>query len=234
MQCCNACLFPIFHYRSHFYGIFYHDDLLLCSALMPVRIFCLSSAPYFVAHLHSNLDDFTIFDMTKHVAISVSCLWLGILGGILLFFFFVYIVTFFRSLYVHLRVVLATIYFLVGICALLGDVGVSFIAHLLHIAWVEASAEVIEVHSIEERAIGSPAASPSSVTVSSAVFNWWYPSPIAPVYLVFVVLCDSEGFSIIGFHVGHSAKPIYKLVVLDIGLVQQDGQIILNLDPIYK
>ena len=45
-----------------------------------------------------------------------------------------------------------------------------------------------------------------------------------------VVLCDCS--SNLGFHVEHSAKPISKLVVLDLGLGQSDVQIILNLDPI--
>ena len=48
-----------------------------------------------------------------------------------------------------------TIYFLVGICTLLGDVGVSFSTYLLHLAWVEESFELLSVHSIVERSIGT-------------------------------------------------------------------------------
>ena len=50
--------------------------------------------------------------------------------------------------------------------------------------------------------------------------------------LVIVFLCDYKGSSNLGFYVGYSAKTITKLFVLDFGLVQRDGQFILNLDTI--
>ena len=240
MQCCYAYSFPIFQHRSHYYYIFSHYDFLLCSALMPVRIFWLSSVPNFVTHFRSNLYYLNIINAFIRVAIPASFLKLGILGGIFFFFFFIATVTSWRFFYILYILLLVTVSFLVVLCTLLGDVGFSFSAHLLHLAWVEASFEVLAVHSIEEQDIVAPAVlastltttSPSASVASSAAFNLWYPSPILPLSLVLVVLCEYEGLSNPGLHVGHIAKPIPKLVVLDIGLGQCYDQVILDLYPI--
>ena len=211
---------------------------------MPVRICWISSTPNCVTHLHFNLDDITILDAAKCVTIPASSIQLGILGGIFLLLFFIATVTSCRLLYIPPRAVIVTISFLFGLCSLLGDVGVSFSTHLFHLAWVEASSEILAVHSIEEQSIGAHAdypyatttASPSpySTLASSMAFNCWYPSLVSPASLIIVVLCDYEGFSDLVCQVGHSAKPISKLVVLDLVLGQRDVQIILNLDPIYQ
>ena len=133
--------------------------------------------------------------------------------------------------------------FFVVICALLGYVRVPFSTHMLYFAWVEASFEVLSVYSIAERAIGAPAAaasdpntpttaSPSSATASSAPINLWHPSPVAPTSLVLVGLHNSEGFSDLGCHIGHSAKPVQKLIIIDFGIGQRDGKVVLDLNPI--
>ena len=212
---------------------------LLCSALMTVRIFWLSSAPNCVAYFHSNLYDITIVSAFKLVTVPASFLWLGIFGRLFVLFFFIAAVTSFRFLHIPTRELLVTVSFLVGLCALLGDVVFSFASHLLHIAWVEALFEVLAVHSIEEWSIGFITASastpttslPSSATASSATFTFWDPSNISPASLVLVSLCDSKGFSDLGFHIVHSDKPIPKLVVLDFGIGQHDGWVLLNLNP---
>ena len=49
--------------------------------------------------------------------------------------------------------------------------------------------------------------------------------------LVIVALRDSKGFGDLGLHIGHSANPVTKLVVLDFSLGQRDGEVILNLNP---
>ena len=116
---------------------------------------------------------------------------------------------------------------------------------MLHFTWVEATFEVLEVESIEERAIGASTssasasapttltrASTSAVTALSATFNCWYSSSVATMFLFLVDLRDSEGFSELDWHTGHSANTITKLVVLDFGLGQHDVQVILNLNPI--
>ena len=74
-------------------------------------------------------------------------------------------------LYIPPRAVLIKVSFLVGLYALLVDVGVSFSAHLLYISWVEALFEVLEVHYIEERAIGTPVGLSYAPTASSTAFN---------------------------------------------------------------
>ena len=81
--------------------------------------------------------------------------------------------------YIPPRAVLVTVYFLVVLCEILVDLGVFFSNHMLHLTWVEASSEVLAVHSIEEQAIGAPAASapvlttasPSTATALSAPIN---------------------------------------------------------------
>ena len=119
--------------------------------------------------------------MYKIVYIHVSFLQLGFLGKIFVLFFFISIVTSCDFLLIPPGAVLVTIPFLVGLCALLSDVGFSFITHLLHLAWVEVLFEVLAVHYIEEQAIGAPitsafapttqtTASPSSAMSSSVNF----------------------------------------------------------------
>ena len=120
-----------------------------CSASMPVRIILISSLPNCVARFRYNLDNLTVVRTPNHVSIPDYFLWLGFLCDILVLFFFIDMVTSCRLIHILPRAVLVTVYFLVGVCALLGDVGVSFSAHLLHLAWAEASFEVLEVHSIE-------------------------------------------------------------------------------------
>ena len=166
MQCYYAYLFTIFQHCYSHYDIFYHYDLLLWSALMPVRLSWISSAPNCVVHVHPNLDDLTIINAYKHVTIPASFLQLGILGGIFVFFFFIATVNSFCLLYIPPRSVLVTVSFIFGLCALLGDVGVSFSTHLLHTAWMEALYEVLVVYSIEECSIGAPAASSSAPTTA--------------------------------------------------------------------
>ena len=92
------------------------------------------------------------------VPIPASFLRLGFLGSILALFFFITTVASCCFPHIPPGVVLVTIYFLVGLCALLGYVLVPFSSHMFHIAWVEASFEVLSVYSIEEHAIGEPAA----------------------------------------------------------------------------
>ena len=123
--------------------------------------------------------------------------------------------------YIPPKVIMFTVSFLAGLCALLGDVEVSFSDHMFHLAWVEARFEYLAVHYIEERSIGAPTALASAPTRAlSAALNCWYTSPVDPTFLVLVVLCNSKGFSNLGCHVGHSAKSIPKLVVLDLSLCQ--------------
>ena len=242
MQFWYAYLFPIFQHRYHCYDIFSHYDLLLCSALMPVRTFWLSIAPNCTASFHSNLDGLTIVSASKRVSVPASFLQLGILGGISVLFLLVPSVTSFRFLYIPPILVLVTVSFIVGICAILGDVGVPFSAHLLRLALVEASFELLAVHSIGEQVIGAPAesasvattTSPSTTRVFSVDFNCWYPYIFSLAFFVLVAHCNSKGFSNLGSHVGHSSKPIPKLVILDFGLGQRDDQLILNLDPIIQ
>ena len=74
MQCCYAYLFTIFQHCSHRHDVFSYYEFLLCRALMPVRIFCISSAPNCVADFHSNLDDLTIVRASKRVSIPSSFL----------------------------------------------------------------------------------------------------------------------------------------------------------------
>ena len=215
----------------------------LCSALMPARICWLSSAPNWVAHFHANLDDLIIISNSKSVSIPASFIQLGFLGGILVLLFFIATVTIRHFLHIPPGEVLATISFLVGICALLGDVGVSFRTYLLHLSWVEESFELLEVHSIGERSIGAPVnsastpnkpttASPYAATALSKEFKCWYTYTVAPTSLVFFDLRNSEGFGELGCHIGYIAKPITKLVVLDFGIGQRDGQVILNSNTI--
>ena len=169
-----------------------------------------------------------------------SFLWFWILGGVFVLFFFIVTLTSFCLLNIPPRVVLLTVSFLVGPCALLGDVEVSFSAYMLHIVCVEASFEVLGFNSFEERSIGVPIAlasaptrpSPSTAIASSTAFNLWDPSPAAPASLVLVAFCNYKDFSNLGCHIGHSANPITNLVVLDFGIVQRDGHVILNLNPI--
>ena len=104
---------------------------------MPVRILWLSSVPNFVAHFRSNLDDLTIISAFKCVSITALFILLGIIGGLFTPFLFIHTVTSFRFLYIPTRAVLVTVYFLVGLYAILGDVGVSLSAYLLHLNWVE-------------------------------------------------------------------------------------------------
>ena len=128
---------------------------------MPTRLFWISSAPNWVAHFHSNLDEPTILNAPKLVFIVASFIQRGLLGGLFVLFFFITTVTsylFFTSL---LERYLSPFFF-VGLCALLGDVGVSCSAHLFYLSLVEALSEVLEVHSIEERSIGASAASASA------------------------------------------------------------------------
>ena len=122
MQCCYAYLFTIFQHCSHRHDVFSYYEFLLCRALMPVRIFCISSAPNCVADFHSNLDDLTIVRASKRVSIPSSFLWFWIVVSIFVLFFFNVMVTSCRLLHFPPRVVLLTVYFLVGLCALLGDV----------------------------------------------------------------------------------------------------------------
>ena len=92
--------------------------------------------------------------MSKLVFISALFLQLGLLCGPVVFFFFIAMVTSFLFLYIYPRVLLVTVSFLFGLCALLGDVGVSFSVHLTYLSWVETLFGVLEVHSIEEQSIG--------------------------------------------------------------------------------
>ena len=131
MQCYCAYFFPIFQYQSHCYDTFPHCYLLLCSALMPVRFCWLSIASNCVAYLNSNLDYITIFDAAKRADITAPFLQLVLIGGIL--FFLITTVTSCRFLYIPPRAVLIKVSFLVGLYALLVDVGVSFSAHLVHL-----------------------------------------------------------------------------------------------------
>ena len=148
LQCCYAYLFPIFQHRSHCYDIFSYFEFLFCSALMPVSLFWLSSAPNCVANFHSNLDYLTILNAPKCVTIPAYFLLLGIPGRIFVFLFFIVTVMSCLLLCIPPRSVLVTISFPVKLSALLGYVGFSFRAHLLHLDWVEASFEVLAVHSI--------------------------------------------------------------------------------------
>ena len=118
---------------------------------------------------------------SKLVFIPASFIQFGILGGLCVLFFFITTLTSFLFFYISPRELLITVSFLVGLHALMGDVGVSFSAHMLHLYWLEASFEVLEVHSIVERSIGAPLASalasdpdtvsPSAATASSNAFN---------------------------------------------------------------
>ena len=131
MQCCYAYLFTIFQHCSHRHDVFSYNDFLLCRALMPVRICCISSAPNCVANFHSNLDDLTIVRASKRISVPSSFLWFWIVVGIFVLFFLIVRVTSCRLLNIPPREVLPTVYFLVGLCALLGDVEVSFSAYML-------------------------------------------------------------------------------------------------------
>ena len=138
----------------------------------------ISSADGVNFRTYSNLDEPTILNASKLVLITVSFLQLGLLGGIFLLFFLVTTVTSCLFFYIYPRSLLVTIYFLVGLYALLVDVGVSFSTHL---CGLKSSFEVLEVHSIKERSIGAPAASsmasdlttvsPSATTALSKAFN---------------------------------------------------------------
>ena len=207
---------------------------------MPVRICCISSEPNCVANFHSNLDDLTIVRASKRISVPSSFLWFWIVVGIFVLFFLIVRVTSCRLLNIPPREVLPTVYFLVGLCALLGDVEVSFSAYMLHIVCVEASFEVLGVNSFEERSIGVPIAlasaptrpSPSTAIASSTAFNLWDPSPAAPASLVLVAFCNYKDFSNLGCHMGNIANPITNLVIFDFGIGQHNGHVILNLNPI--
>ena len=111
--------------------------LTFCSALMPIRIFWLSSTPNCIPHFHSNLYKPTILNTSKIVFIPASFLQLELLGGLFVLFFFITKVTSCFLCYISPIALLDTISFLVGFCEPLGDVGVSFSTHLLHLYWVE-------------------------------------------------------------------------------------------------
>ena len=169
-----------------------------------------------------------------------SFIRLGILGGLFVLFFFIVTATSCRLLHFPPREVLSTVSFLIGLCALLGNVGVSFSAYMLHLVCVEASFEVLGVHYIEERSIGAPAALdcepttpyPSAATASFTASNFWDTSPAAPASLVLVGLCNYKDFSNLGCHMGNIANPITNLVIFDFGIGQHNGHVILNLNPI--
>ena len=209
------------------------------------QFFWLLSAPNRIAYFHNNLDGLIIIRTSKSVIIPDYCLWLGFLGRLLVIFFFIATVTTFRFLHIPTGTVLVTISLLVGLCALLGYVGVPFSTHILDLAWVEASFEFLAVYYIEEWAIGVPVSSasapatpttalPSTAMALSTHINCWYPSPVDPESLVLVALCDSEGLSDLGFHIGYSTKPFPKLVILDFCLVLRDVSLILDLNPINR
>ena len=218
-------------------------NFFMCSALMPVRIFWLPNAPSFVAYFRTNLDHLTIVSTSRSVYIFASFLWLGFLGRILLLFFFIYTVIICCFLHIPPGEVLVRISFLNFLCALLGDIGVSFRTHIFRLDWVEALFEVLTVHFIEERSIGEASASastlttpttasPSAATAFSSPINWWYPSTVDPKTLAIVALLESKGFSDLGCHIVHISDPTTKLVIIKFGIGQRYGQIILNLNPI--
>ena len=151
MQYCYAYSFTIFQHRSHRYDIYSHYELILISDLMTVMIFWFYSALSCVTNFHSNLDNITIINAPKCVTIHAFFLRLGPLGGILVFFFFIATVTSCCLFYISTRVVLVTVSFPVGLCEIMGYVGVSFSTYLWHTAWVEASFEFLAVNSIEEQ-----------------------------------------------------------------------------------
>ena len=90
----------------------------------------ISSADGVNFRTYSNLDEPTILNASKLVLITASFLQFGLLGGLFVIFFFITTVTSCLFFYISLRALLVTIYFLVGLYALLGDVGVSFSTHL--------------------------------------------------------------------------------------------------------
>ena len=126
-----------------------HYDLILWSALVPDRFCWISRAHNCVARLHYNLYNLTIINASKCVAIRAYFLRLEILGRPLAFFLFITMVTSCCFLYIPRRAIFVTVSFTVGLCVLLGDVGVCLRSHVLHLIWVEAQFEVLEIHSIE-------------------------------------------------------------------------------------
>ena len=229
IQCCYAYLIPIFSTSLPF--LWHHFQLWL--DFMQCFNVCQALLDFKCAQLRFSFP--LLFRWSYHYWRSQTCchscllsLTWGSWRSLPLF------------LYIPTRAVLVTVYFLVGLCTLLGDVGVSFTAHLLHLDWMEASFEALYVHSIEERAIGAPTTYPSATTMASsstatalsAALNFWYPYPVSPAPLVLVFLRESKGFSNLVFHAVHSTNPISKLVILYLHIGQRDGQIILKLDPI--
>ena len=98
---------------------------------MTLQIICsISSADGVNLHTYSNLDEPTIINASKLFFITASFLQLGILDGIFVLFFFINTVTSCLLFYISPRALLVTIYFLVGLYALLGDLGVSFSTYL--------------------------------------------------------------------------------------------------------
>ena len=133
------CLF-VYHFSILFPFLWhlFHYDLLLCSVLMPVRICWLSSAPNCVARFNFSLDYLTVLGAVKkgwHLFL-LSPTWSSWRYIPLPLIFST--ATSYCFLYIPPRVVLVTVYFFVGLCALLGDVGVSLSAHLFHLTWVES------------------------------------------------------------------------------------------------
>ena len=160
MECCYYYSFPIFQDRSYRHDTFSHYDLIfmsyflimswfLWSALMTIRLCWLSREPNSVAHFYTNLDDLIIVKTPKSVSIPASFLRLGFIGGLLVLLLFISMVTSCHLLHIPPVAVLVTIHFLVGLCALLGDGGVSLSTQPLHFAWAEASFEVLAVQSID-------------------------------------------------------------------------------------
>ena len=149
------CLF-----LSHFSTLFpssWHSLplwLALCSDLTPASLWWISSSPNCVSHSYYNFDEPTILNFSKLVFIFASFLQLGLLGGIFVLVFFITMVI--RCIFFHIspRELLVTIYFLVGLCELLGDVGIFFSAHMLHLFWVESFGNPLHWRTVHWRSCG--------------------------------------------------------------------------------